>query len=125
MAHGNDWAHGFMRGMGMRHDGWAELVNDEEHGGCLIPMMMLRHEHDEDPAMRPKPISPEKREEVIVHMTAGLLGAYRYFRVQQQAEASARTSEPRRSTPKVGRNDPCPCGSEKKYKRCCGGVVVN
>jgi len=25
---------------------------------------------------------------------------------------------PRRS--KVGRNDPCPCGSGKKYKRCCG-----
>ncbi len=23
-------------------------------------------------------------------------------------------------TPKVGRNDPCPCGSEKKYKKCCG-----
>ncbi|MEA1649028.1 MULTISPECIES: SEC-C metal-binding domain-containing protein [Nitrospirillum] len=21
---------------------------------------------------------------------------------------------------KVGRNDPCPCGSGKKYKRCCG-----
>jgi SEC-C motif-containing protein len=25
-----------------------------------------------------------------------------------------------RDTPKVGRNDPCPCGSEKKYKKCCG-----
>ena len=23
-------------------------------------------------------------------------------------------------TPKVGRNDPCPCGSGKKYKKCCG-----
>ena len=22
---------------------------------------------------------------------------------------------------KVGRNDPCPCGSGKKYKKCCGG----
>jgi uncharacterized protein YecA (UPF0149 family) len=22
----------------------------------------------------------------------------------------------------VGRNDPCPCGSGKKYKRCCAGV---
>jgi uncharacterized protein len=43
-AHGNDWARGFMRGMGMRHDGWGELVNDEEHGGCLIPMMTLCHE---------------------------------------------------------------------------------
>ncbi|MCP4895586.1 MAG: preprotein translocase subunit SecA [bacterium] len=26
----------------------------------------------------------------------------------------------RRTQPKVGRNDPCPCGSGKKYKRCCG-----
>ena len=84
MAHGNDWARGFMRGMDMRHDGWAELVNDEEHGGCLIPMMMLCHEHDEDPEMRPEPINPEKREEVIVHMAAGLVGAYRYFREHRQ-----------------------------------------
>ena len=26
-----------------------------------------------------------------------------------------------RETPKVGRNEPCPCGSGKKYKRCCEG----
>jgi len=26
----------------------------------------------------------------------------------------------RRETPKVGRNDPCHCGSGKKYKKCCG-----
>ena len=24
-----------------------------------------------------------------------------------------------RSAPKIGRNDPCPCGSGKKYKKCC------
>jgi len=27
----------------------------------------------------------------------------------------------RREEPKVGRNDPCSCGSGKKYKKCCGG----
>ena len=26
----------------------------------------------------------------------------------------------RRDQPKIGRNDPCPCGSGKKYKKCCG-----
>jgi len=26
----------------------------------------------------------------------------------------------RRTEPKVGRNDPCPCGSGQKYKKCCG-----
>ncbi|MFA6237908.1 MAG: SEC-C metal-binding domain-containing protein [Bacteriovorax sp.] len=25
-----------------------------------------------------------------------------------------------RAAPKVGRNDPCPCGSQKKFKKCCG-----
>ena len=27
---------------------------------------------------------------------------------------------PVRTTPKIGRNDPCPCGSGKKHKKCCG-----
>jgi len=32
----------------------------------------------------------------------------------------SRTEPIRRETPKVGRNSPCPCGSGKKYKQCCG-----
>jgi preprotein translocase subunit SecA len=35
-------------------------------------------------------------------------------------EAEAPTRPVRREAPKVGRNDPCPCGSGKKYKHCCG-----
>jgi preprotein translocase subunit SecA len=35
----------------------------------------------------------------------------------QEAKAKAK---PVRTGPKVGRNDPCPCGSGKKYKQCCG-----
>ena len=39
-------------------------------------------------------------------------------------EASEALSKPApvRTGPKVGRNDPCPCGSGKKYKQCCGKV---
>jgi hypothetical protein len=33
---------------------------------------------------------------------------------------SGETSQPRIAPAKVGRNDPCPCGSGKKYKKCCG-----
>jgi SEC-C motif-containing protein len=29
-------------------------------------------------------------------------------------------SQVRRAAPKIGRNDPCPCGSGRKYKKCCG-----
>ncbi|NIC07879.1 preprotein translocase subunit SecA [Billgrantia bachuensis] len=37
------------------------------------------------------------------------------------APAAAADGRPvRREGPKVGRNDPCPCGSGKKYKQCCG-----
>ena len=31
-----------------------------------------------------------------------------------------RSQTVKRKVPKVGRNDPCPCGSGKKYKHCCG-----
>jgi hypothetical protein len=34
---------------------------------------------------------------------------------------SVQAPVPRAKTLKVGRNDPCPCGSGKKYKKCCGG----
>jgi len=49
-----------------------------------------------------------------------------YDATRQQMEAgiagSQRGEKPkpiRRDQPKVGRNDPCPCGSGKKYKQCC------
>jgi preprotein translocase subunit SecA len=34
----------------------------------------------------------------------------------------AAKQKPVRTGPKVGRNDPCPCGSGKKYKQCCGKI---
>jgi len=125
VAYGNDWARGFIRGTNMRHDGWARLLGDDDHGGCMIPMLMLYHEHDEDPTLRPKPIGLEQREEIIQHMAAGLLGAHRYFRQHRQPYASTRAPQSRHANTKIGRNDPCPCGSGKKYKRCCGGATIN
>ena len=42
-------------------------------------------------------------------------GAWRFI------DGKIDTGEPyRREEPKIGRNDPCPCGSGKKYKKCCG-----
>ena len=42
--------------------------------------------------------------------------------VPEQAEVEL-TPAPIRTGPKVGRNDPCPCGSGKKYKNCCGALA--
>lgn len=36
------------------------------------------------------------------------------------SQSQAHNTTIRRDTPKIGRNDPCPCGSGKKYKNCCG-----
>ena len=38
-------------------------------------------------------------------------------------EARGERSEPTVAEPRVGRNKPCPCGSGKKYKKCCGARV--
>jgi preprotein translocase subunit SecA len=40
--------------------------------------------------------------------------------VVSEAAAATEKAKPVRTGPKVGRNDPCPCGSGKKYKHCCG-----
>jgi len=38
----------------------------------------------------------------------------------QAPQGEAKVKQIKLDTPKVGRNDPCPCGSGKKYKKCCG-----
>ena len=40
--------------------------------------------------------------------------------VVSEAAAAVEKAKPIKTGPKVGRNDPCPCGSGKKYKQCCG-----
>jgi uncharacterized protein len=125
-AHGNDWAQGFMSGVEMRYESWDGLIEDDAYVGCVLPMMMLCHEHDDDPETRTETITPEKRETIIVHMAAGVMTAYKYFRQNRQNHGgSPFKSEPRSMASKVGRNEPCPCGSGKKYKKCCGGATVN
>lgn len=123
--HGNDWARGFIRGTRMRHDGWVRLLADEDYGGYMIPMLMLYHEHDKNPSMRPEPIGPEQREKVISSIAAGLVEAYLYFRQDEQPKVNTRRPEPQNTNVKIGRNDPCPCGSGKKYKRCCGAATIH
>ena len=40
-------------------------------------------------------------------------------------EETERSPEPANPFPKAGRNDPCPCGSGKKYKKCCSSVPLH
>jgi uncharacterized protein len=129
VAHANDWAKGFMRGMEMRRAGWASLMDNEEHAGSLVPILALANEHHPDPEMRPykEPISAEMRERLIVGAAAGVMAIYDYFAAERvlgmQRHGAASTF--RRDAPKVGRNEPCPCGSGKKYKHCCARATLH
>ena len=58
-------------------------------------------------------LSPEVRKEMAVQRAGEQEG-------QEAVAASEKSAPVRHEGPKVGRNDPCPCGSGKKYKKCCG-----
>ena len=129
VAHANDWAQGFMRGVAFRSEEWLELFDDEEHGGALVPILALAHEHHPDPEMRPydTPIDAERREQLIVFAAAAVPAIYRYFAPHRRraAHSAKESASYRRAMPKIGRNDPCHCGSGKKYKHCCGKTTVH
>ena len=68
---------------------------------------------------------PHRRlvEDTVAEM--GWWACFREDRAKNSAHADPdskpiRDSQIRRATPKTGRNEPCPCGSGKKYKKCCG-----
>jgi len=68
-----------------------------------------------------------RRAQPVLTQHPEAIGLAESHRQQEQAAntpvgAPARPVTVRRTQPKVGRNDPCPCGSGKKYKRCCGAA---
>jgi uncharacterized protein len=115
--------------MELRKIEWAAVLDDEEHGGWLVPILALAREHDPDPEMRPykEPISAEAREKLIVGAAAGVTGIYRYFEAQRLVKRHlfGNIATVRRAISKIGRNDLCPCGSGKKFKRCCGRTTLH
>jgi preprotein translocase subunit SecA len=85
-----------------------------------------------DPSWPKEPLTAEKSDELLEWMIVGAGRAYRYFSAARHESAEDMYEEPFddvdeyypdtivRAEPKVGRNEPCPCGSGKKFKKCCG-----
>jgi uncharacterized protein len=126
---GRAWAQGFMRGTRLAPTGWSELFSIETEGQLItIPLVA----GEIDPQWPQEPLSAEKRDETLQWMIAGAARAYRHFAELRRESAEEFTDEfdddayyPEtyvRVERKVGRNEPCPCGSGKKYKRCCGSA---
>ena len=110
LANEADWAEGFLHalhlGGGIERFHTAEPR--EEHA-LLMPVLMLAHNElpvEEDSPMHGKPLTPEAREWALRTLPSSLNGIYQLLH------------GPVRRV-KVSRNDPCPCGSGKKYKKCC------
>ncbi|MFT5509088.1 MAG: hypothetical protein ACI89J_002165 [Hyphomicrobiaceae bacterium] len=129
IAHANDWAIGFMQGMNMRRHCWAPLLDDEENGGLIVPIFALAYEHSADPELRSydEPVSEDRRLDLIVGMAAYTPMIFNYFAPQRRLEARSMKSSAtnQRTSPKIGRNDPCPCESGTKYKKCCGRETLH
>lgn len=124
VVRGNDWARGFLRGAAWDRAAWADLLGNEQQGGAVLAMFALAHEDDPDPELRHTVVDESKRDELIMLMMAGLVRAYAWFEPQRREAmaAYAAPQPPRRSGPKVGRNEACPCGSGRKFKHCHGAT---
>jgi len=65
---------------------------------------------------RPRRREPERQMQAVHQSTVGM----GYAETQPAEQVAPGKPKPVRVGKKIGRNDPCPCGSGKKYKKCCG-----
>lgn len=118
------WAEGFLLGL-TENAALADRIDDDEDAMSEV-MRILRHLPDDllvDEDEGRQDLAAAKAELADLEPLADLeeaIGA-----LNDAVLALADRTRPRlplvRAEPKVGRNDPCPCGSGRKYKRCHGG----
>jgi uncharacterized protein len=115
-----DWAEGFVDAIRLRPEAWRPLLEDPEAFIMLIPILALCGDEE---GGSPLELDPEKDAELLAEApelipvcVAGMHGFWKERRRGRPATASTKQAK----SPKVGRNDPCPCDSGRKYKRCCG-----
>jgi uncharacterized protein len=111
------WIEGFETAMQLRPQSWAALLeSDEETRTALAGLITLTKISQNDSGL------PEDQVEELTRKAPDLIASWveilNAWRVGQHLASQVGTPAP--SLGKVGRNDPCPCGSGKKYKKCCG-----
>jgi uncharacterized protein len=119
------WCEGYIAGMALSEPPWNEFADEgEELTALLTPFFALALEGLEPDAEDPSPLddmSEEEQAEICAlareRLPDAVQDVYDYFIDRRQ-----KLEPVRRVTPKVGRNDPCPCGSGKKHKHCCGAT---
>ena len=114
------WAYGYMRGVELCREQWQPIF-DDPNGSVALRPIRLHTAGDVTPEEELLIKTPIQREELAKQIPASVAWIYRYWLPYRQAtfERSVATTF-QREHPKIGRNDPCLCGSGKKYKKCCG-----
>ena len=114
------WTAGFMEGLALCRTDWQPLFDDPQGLEWLNPIRLLGGD-DLSKDELAQVITPTQREELAKHIQASVAAIYRFWLPYRQAIYEAQQARTfTREHPKVGRNDPCPCGSGKKFKKCCG-----
>lgn len=108
------WCLGFIVAMELRRDAWRPLTGDDETADLVMPILILTARGD-DPDFGVVVQNEEKRRELVDMLPACAAGIHAFWLARRSG-----WSLPRRNPDKTGRNDPCPCGSGRKYKHCCG-----
>ena len=119
--YGELWARGFLHAVDLSRDDWNELPADDEEGAQLIDESLaaiLALVPEDDDEARQADEAGEDRDELVADALIAAYDLRDYWRELQFEQI--RVKEPIRREPKVGRNDPCPCGSGKKFKQCHG-----
>jgi preprotein translocase subunit SecA len=101
-------------GIGLRGYGQKDPVREYQKEGYEMFMDMINRVKED--TIEKLCIVRIQREEEIEEMREEASQDY----IMSRGEETAETSTVKRDAKKVGRNDPCPCGSGKKYKKCCG-----
>ena len=100
---------------------WMDHINTMDH---LKEGIGLRSYAQTDPLVAYTKEGFELFDEMLSiinkEITIYLLKAEIRQNLERIADNSKETTKTQRKVTKVGRNDPCPCGSGKKYKNCCG-----
>ena len=111
-----DWCRGFLDGVELSETDWFAAADAEELTELLFPIEVLA---DALPAHERAAYGPNQWRSVVKDAEASLPGAVTRLR-DYWSIVRAPPATIRREQPKVGRNDPCPCGSGKKFKQCHG-----
>jgi uncharacterized protein len=118
---GEMWAHGYMTGINMRRDGWKPLFESKQGLLTLRPIYLLGAPEITE-AEEALVETPVQREELSKQIPASVGLIYKFWAPQRRAAeiASGKISDD--EIPKTSRNAPCPCGSGRKFKKCCGAT---